>query len=70
MIEQVREEHPEMPIKRLCYLMGVSRSWYYERPSAGEKANKDVELRDIIERGSCSRSPDTRLPPGRGGAEA
>ncbi|WP_411841510.1 IS3 family transposase [Rubrobacter xylanophilus] len=30
--------------------MGVSRSWYYERPSATEKAKKDVELRDAIER--------------------
>jgi putative transposase len=49
-IAQVREEHPEMSIERLCSLMGVSRSWYYERPSAGEKANKDVELRDAIER--------------------
>ena len=50
MIEQAREEHPEISIERLCYLMGVSRSWYYERPSAEEKARKDVELRDAIER--------------------
>ena len=49
MIEQVREEHPEMSVERLCELMGVSRSWYYERPPAGDKA-KDVELRDAIER--------------------
>ncbi len=51
MIEQVREEHPEISIGRLCELMGVSRSWYYERPSAKQQgANKDVELRDAIER--------------------
>lgn len=51
MIEQVREEHPEVSIERLCELMGVSRSWYYERPSAERKANKqDAELRDAIER--------------------
>jgi putative transposase len=49
-IEQVREEHPEMPIERLCELMGVSRSWYYERTPAGQEAHKDVELRDAIER--------------------
>jgi putative transposase len=48
-IEQVREEHPRMSVERLCELMGVSRSWYYERPSAGNKT-KDVELRDAIER--------------------
>jgi putative transposase len=48
-IEQVREEHPEMPIEKLCELMGVSRSWYYARPPATEKARKDVVLRDAIE---------------------
>ena len=50
MIEQVREEHPAMSIERLCSLMGVSRSWYYERPSGAQKAKKDVALRDAIER--------------------
>jgi len=49
-IEQVHEEHPEMAVKKLCSLMGVSRSWYYERPSATEKDKKDVALRDAIER--------------------
>jgi putative transposase len=49
--QEVREEHPEISIERLCELMGVSRSWYYERPSAEQQgANKDVELRDAIER--------------------
>ncbi len=50
MIERMHEEHPEMPLEKLCELMGVSRSWYYGRPSAGEKARKDVALRDAIER--------------------
>ncbi len=50
MIEQVREEHPEISIERLCELMGVSRSWYYERPSAEKKARKDVALQDAMER--------------------
>jgi transposase InsO family protein len=50
-IERVREEHPEMPIEKLCELMGVNRSWYYARPPATEKkARKDVVLRDAIER--------------------
>jgi putative transposase len=49
-IEQVHREHPEMAIERLCSLMGVSRSWYYERPSVERKAHKDVDLRDAIER--------------------
>ncbi len=50
MINQVREEHPEMSIERLCELMSVSRSWYYGRPSVQQRAHKDVELRDAIER--------------------
>ncbi len=50
MIEQVHGEHPEISIERLCELMGVSRSWYYGRPPATEKAKKDVALRDAIER--------------------
>lgn len=50
MIEQAHKEHPEISIERLCELMSVSRSWYYERPSVTERAQKDVELRDAIER--------------------
>jgi transposase InsO family protein len=46
----VREKHPEISIEKLCSLMGVSRSWYYERPSAEQKAKGYVELRDAIER--------------------
>ena len=42
MIGKAREEHPEMSIERLCDLMGVSRSWYYERSSGTEKAKRDV----------------------------
>jgi transposase InsO family protein len=52
-IAQLKEEHPQMSIERLCELMGVSRSWYYEhyqRPSAAEKAKEDVGLRDAIGR--------------------
>jgi putative transposase len=49
-IERVREEHPEISIERLCALMGVSRSWYYERSPAAGKAKKDLALRDAIER--------------------
>jgi putative transposase len=39
-----------MPVSKLCELFGVSRSWYYEKPSPDEKAREDVELRDAIER--------------------
>ena len=50
MIEQVLEEHPQVSIERLCGLMGLSRSWYYECPTPHQRARRDVELRDAIER--------------------
>jgi putative transposase len=49
-IARAKEEHQEISIERLCSLMGVSRSWYYERPCAEYKAEKDVQLRDAVER--------------------
>ena len=70
MIERVREEHPEMPIEKLCELMGVNRSWYYARPPATEKkARKDVVLRDAYyaDRVGVSR---LRIPPGDCSAQA
>ncbi len=39
-----------MSIERLCELMGVSLSCYYERPSAEQKAEGYVKLPDAIER--------------------
>jgi putative transposase len=49
MIEEARAEYPEVPLKELCELFSVSRSWYYERPTPEERTYKDVELRDAIE---------------------
>jgi putative transposase len=39
-----------MPLKELCELFSVSRSWYYERPTPEKRAHRDVELTDAIER--------------------
>ncbi len=50
MIREARAEYPEVSLKDLCELFSVSRSWYYERPTAQQKAQRDVELRDAIER--------------------
>jgi len=44
------EEHPVLSIQGLCQLLGVSRSWYYER--GGRSAivpAEDLALRDAIE---------------------
>jgi putative transposase len=51
MIEEALTGYPRIALKELCELFGVSRSWYYERPSCSEeKAHRDLELRDAIER--------------------
>jgi putative transposase len=50
MIEEARAERPEVPLKELCELFSVSRSWYYERPTPQQRARRDLELRDAIER--------------------
>ncbi len=49
-MEEVIQSHPEVSVRSLCELMGVSRSWYYQRPSAEQVAERDVDLRDAIER--------------------
>ncbi len=27
-------EHPEVSVRSLCRMLGVDRSWYYDKPSA------------------------------------
>jgi hypothetical protein len=69
-IEQVREEYPEISIERLCELMGVSRSWYYERSTAGKKAHRrDADLRDG-HRADRPGVPRLRLPSSHSSVEA
>ncbi len=50
MIEEATVERPEVALSDLCELFGVSRSWYYEKPTKAERqAKEDVALRDAIE---------------------
>ena len=54
MIAQALQERPQMPLARLCAILGVSRSWYYERQAQTEaelveQSEADVELRAAIE---------------------
>jgi putative transposase len=49
-IAQAHRDHPELGIVELCELVGVSRSWYYERPTRPTQAERDLDLRDAIER--------------------
>ncbi len=50
MIAQARREYPQLSVRRLCALLGVGRSWYYGRPDAPTEAERDVALRDAVER--------------------
>jgi len=49
-IEQARKDHPHVSVATLCELLGVSRSWYYAVSECVETAQRDVELRDAIEK--------------------
>lgn len=48
MIDLAHQEHPEVSMVRLCELLGVSRSWYYERDDQDDP--EDIALRDEIDR--------------------
>src|SRR5262249_13463195 len=50
MIAQAQRDHPGLSVRRLCALLGVARSWYYERPGRAEKVERHAALRDAIER--------------------
>lgn len=50
MIQHLHTEQPSHPLRPLCSLFGVSRSWYYAAPAAAEaQAARDADLRDAIE---------------------
>ncbi len=50
MIAAALEAYPELSVRSLCELVGVDRSWYYQKPTPEELAQRDVQLRDAIER--------------------
>lgn len=50
MIAQLQEQFPRLSLRHLCRLLGVSRSWYYAHPSADALAERDLDLRDAVER--------------------
>jgi putative transposase len=43
-------QFPTLSLRQLCRLLGVSRSWLYERPHRLLQQHSDVALRDEIER--------------------
>jgi hypothetical protein len=50
MIAAMQAVYPALSLRRLCELVGVSRSWYAIHPSSEDMAARDPALRDAIER--------------------
>ena len=50
MIAHAGREHPQLSVRRLCALLGVGRSGYYEHPVSSTPTERDAALRDAIER--------------------
>ena len=50
MIALLQEQCATLSVRRLCQLLGVSRSWYYAHPTADALAERDLNLRDAVER--------------------
>jgi putative transposase len=48
-ITAYRAQHPEVSLAPLCAALGVSRSWFYQRPTDKARAEQAVALRDRIE---------------------
>jgi transposase InsO family protein len=48
-MKQAHESYPALSIARLCDLLGISRSWYYECEAKPEEDEEETALRDRIE---------------------
>lgn len=50
MVVQARQDCPELSVRRLCALLDVGRSWYYDRSERPNQAERDTALRAAVER--------------------
>lgn len=50
MIQHHRQEQPDASARLMCRMLGVSRSWLYEKRVQAEPSEEDTSLRDAIER--------------------
>ncbi len=46
----LHREFPSLSVRQLCDLLELNRAWYYARAKAATQAERDVALRDAIER--------------------
>ncbi len=50
MIAAALKDYPRLSVRGLYELVGVDRSWYHQKSAAEDVAQRDVGLRDAIER--------------------
>ena len=50
MISEYRQRHPAASVRQMCQMLGVSRSWLYEKPVCMDPTEGATSLRDAIER--------------------
>jgi putative transposase len=48
-MSSLQGEFPSLSVRQFCTLLGISRSWLYERSHTPTQAERDIALRDIIE---------------------
>ena len=46
----LKYEFPSLSLRQISGILGVSRSWYYERAVSSDTRQPDLALRDAIER--------------------
>jgi putative transposase len=49
-MQDYRQDHPEASVRQMCQMLGISRSWLYEKPAIVEPTEQDTRLRDAIEK--------------------
>lgn len=48
-MNNLQHAFPQLSVRQLCTLLGVSRSWFYARPHMPSQTERDLALRDAIE---------------------
>ncbi len=49
MISAVQQVDPQLSLQHLCRLLGVSRSWFYDRRTQPVSDPDEIALRDAVE---------------------
>jgi putative transposase len=50
MSADIRQSYPELSVRQVCQVLGINRAWLYARATQPTQAQRDLELRDAIER--------------------